>query len=91
MCWFFKVFLVCGKDGKISFEFEECKVKVFVKGKVVVVDVDDGVDEVVVKLVVKKMVIKMVVKIIVIKIKVVVVKKLVLCKVILKKVVVLDV
>jgi DNA topoisomerase-3 len=39
----FKAFLVKGKDGKISFEFEERKAKAPAKGKAAVVD--DGADD----------------------------------------------
>ncbi|MHA4869514.1 DNA topoisomerase III [Duganella sp. PWIR1] len=41
----FKAFLVKGKDGKISFEFEERKAKAPAKGKAAAADADDGAEE----------------------------------------------
>ncbi|MFJ3045872.1 DNA topoisomerase III [Herbaspirillum chlorophenolicum] len=41
----FKAFLVRGKDGKISFEFEERKAKAPAKGKAAAAEADDGADE----------------------------------------------
>jgi DNA topoisomerase-3 len=41
----FKAFLVKGKDGKISFEFEERKAKTPAKGKAAVAAADDGAEE----------------------------------------------
>ncbi|MFX5747774.1 topoisomerase C-terminal repeat-containing protein, partial [Acinetobacter baumannii] len=38
----FKAFLVRGKDGKISFEFEERKAKAPAKGKAAAAEADDG-------------------------------------------------
>jgi len=50
----FKAFLVRGKDGKISFEFEERKAKAPAKGKAAAADADDGADEAVAKPAAKK-------------------------------------
>jgi DNA topoisomerase-3 len=49
----FKAFLVKGKDGKVSFEFEERKAKIPAKGKVAVKAVDQAPEKVVKKIVKK--------------------------------------
>jgi DNA topoisomerase-3 len=50
----FKAFLVRGKDGKISFEFEERKAKAPAKGKAAAAESDDGADEAAAKPAAKK-------------------------------------
>jgi DNA topoisomerase-3 len=50
----FKAFLVRGKDGKISFEFEERKAKAPAKGKAAAADANDGADEAAAKPAAKK-------------------------------------
>ncbi|MBG7621761.1 DNA topoisomerase III [Herbaspirillum sp. AP02] len=50
----FKAFLVRGKDGKISFEFEERKAKAPAKGKAAAADAENGADEAAAKPAAKK-------------------------------------